>query len=688
MADIMRDKNELKALQQQLSTEITKREQSEKEIARIRRLLNQKTKHASTQNTAGEYTVDDFDPVATRETLEGKARLFETIFNAIPDILGVLDLAHNIIRYNQAGYDFFSTDHGGIAGKKCYHMIGRTTPCGNCAVTESLETGMPARVEKYLENTGVWLDARAYPIFDHQGNVVKVVEHLRDISEMKTTVSALRESEDKYRGLVDNANDAIFILQDDRIKFPNPKARQMARELNFKTDQTHFSEYIHPDDREKVAKLHQQRISGKNVPPSYSFKLMKYDGSVIWVELNSARINWDGKPATLNFLRDITRQKKLEAQFHEAQRLDSLGTLGGGIAHDFNNLLMGIQGNLSLLFLDFTEEHEHYDKLKRIEQCVASGSHLTKQLLGFARGGKYMVRPTNLNEVVQKSTYMFGRTKKDIKIHGNYQKDIWTAEVDKGQIDQVLMNLLLNAAQAMETNGDIYLKTDNFIVDETLAREHDLKPGKYVKISVADTGPGIAPKNISRIFEPFFSTKEIGMGTGLGLASSFGIIKNHYGAIKVHSQNGNGAVFEIFIPASEKTPVEQEEVSDTMLTGTETILLVDDEEFILDVGRLMLEGLGYKILTADCGRAALNIFTNKKNKIDLIILDMIMPDMGGSEVFRRVKEMDDSISVLLSSGYNVDYQASALLEQGCNGFLQKPFNMKKLSHEVRRILDC
>ena len=244
---------------------------------------------------------------------------------------------------------------------------------------------------------------------------------------------------------------------------------------------------------------------------------------------------------------------------------------------------------------------------------MESGSRLTKQLLGFARGGKYVVKPMDMNKIVQSSAEMFGRTRKAITIHGDYETDLWTVVVDGNQIEQVLVNLFLNAWQAMQQGGDLYITSKNVLLDKTFVQPHEVPPGRYVKISVKDDGIGMDQSVQRRIFEPFFTTHEPGRGTGLGLASAFGIIKNHHGIITVSSRLRKGSTFCIYLPASDKKPEDEKVHQEVIESGSETILLVDDEDYIVDVGKMMLQSLGYTILTANCGQAALDIFMETKN---------------------------------------------------------------------------
>jgi len=523
-------------------------------------------------------------------------------------------------------------------------------------------------------------------LYDEEGRFSGSIGILTDITYRIKAVKALRLSEEKYRLLVENANDAIFILQEGRIKFANQMANQMGNDLGVDLDRVRFTNYIHPDDRELVLDRHSRRIKGEKLPDTYAFRLIGQDDQVMWVELNAVLINWKGKPATLSFLRDITLQRKLEKQLQLSQKMEAIGTLAGGVAHDFNNLLMGIQGRTSLMLLETDPIHLHFQHLKEIESYVIRATKLTNQLLGFARGGKYEVKPTDMNNLIEKSARMFGRTKKEITIHKKYHDQIWTVEVDRSQIDQVLLNIFVNAWQAMPAGGDLYIQTNNELLDENFAGAYGVRPGKYVGISITDSGIGMDENTLKRVFDPFFSTKEKERGTGLGLASAYGIIKSHDGIIMAESAVGQGTTFHIYLPASEKPVIDELRDDQNMLLGTETILLVDDEEMIIDVGTQELKKMGYEVLTARHGKEAIEVYQQNRQKVAVVILDLIMPEMGGGETYDRLKEVDPQAKVLLSSGYSLDGQATEILKRGCDGFIQKPFSMEDLSRKLRQII--
>jgi len=395
-------------------------------------------------------------------------------------------------------------------------------------------------------------------------------------------------------------------------------------------------------------------------------------------------IDWKGCLSTLNFIRDISEQKRFEEQLVSAERLRSIGTLAGGVAHDFNNILMGIQGNVSLLLQDLAPASPLRQRLEDIEHGVESGAELAARILGFAQGGKYIPTPTDLNGLVRVSLEMFSRTRKEIRVHTTFAADPATVEIDRSQIEQVLLNLFVNACQAMPADGDLFVETGTVLLSEEEAAAAGLKPGSYVQISVRDTGCGMDAAVQERIFEPFFTTKDRGRGTGLGLASAYGIVRHHKGAIGVESAPGLGATFTITIPVSGKpvvaptpTPTPRDDAP-----GAGTVLLVDDEPMILTVGAGMLRRLGYAALTAESGEQAIELLRADPGRVDAVVLDMVMGGVSGGETFDRLREIAPGIPVLLSSGYTIDSEAREILARGCDDFIQKPYDLPALSRKL------
>lgn len=384
--------------------------------------------------------------------------------------------------------------------------------------------------------------------------------------------------------------------------------------------------------------------------------------------------------------RDITETKNLQEQLLQSQKMEAIGTLAGGIAHDFNNLLMGIQGRTSIMLVDIDADHPHVENLKGIEEHVRSASNLTRQLLGFARGGKYDVKPLDLGAVIREKNRMFGRMQKGIVIQEKLQPDLWAVEADRSQIEQVLLNIYVNAWQAMPGSGTLYIQAANVHLDSRAVAAYRLSPGRYVKISVTDTGIGMDAATRRRIFEPFFTTKAMGRGTGLGLASAYGIVKTHGGFITVASIEGKGTTVDINLPATDKQAAADIGTPRPLHKGAGTVLLVDDEEMVVAVGSQMLQRLGYDVLAAAGGREALQICKRHHARITLVILDLIMPDLGGAETCTLLKAVHPALKVLLSSGYSFNGNSSDIAKNGCDGFIQKPFDLNALSQKIYDVL--
>jgi PAS domain S-box-containing protein len=498
------------------------------------------------------------------------------------------------------------------------------------------------------------------------------------------------ESEERFRSLSENAPDIIYTL-DVRGAFTyiNPAWSRILGHDHEEVIGRYFIDFVRKEDVNSFIKLYKQIRDEKRTLKNQIGIILHKDGSERFFNMSGApNFDHEGNVAgAVGIFKDITESKKLESQFHQAQKMEAVGTLAGGIAHDFNNLLMGIQGYASLMLFDTGPNHPHYEKLKRIEDQVKSAADLTRQLLGFARGGRYETRSTDLNELIERTTSMFERTKKEISIDRRYGENLWPVEVDRGQIEQVLLNVYVNAWQAMPGGGKIFVETTNVELDGNVVKPYGVREGRYVSLSVKDTGVGMEARTQERIFEPFFTTKEMSRGTGLGLASAYGIIKNHQGIITVDSEVGEGTTFTIYLPVSEQRVESEEKVVGKTVRGKETILLVDDEETVLEVTVKLLEVLGYRVLVARTGHEAVEMYRFLRNEIDLVILDMIMPGMGGEATFDILKFISPKVKVILSSGYSIEGDSEKMLERGCHGFVQKPYNLEALSKKVREVLD-
>ncbi|MGV8080090.1 MAG: PAS domain S-box protein [Syntrophales bacterium] len=534
----------------------------------------------------------------------------------------------------------------------------------------------------------IWVSGNVRCVRDEGGRILYYEGVITDVSERKEMERALMNSEEEYRLLVENALDAVFVVQDGTMKFANRVAEDVLGYTRDEIADLPFTVFIHPDDRGLVFERYQKRLRKEEVPPLYEFRAVNREGRELSVQINSIPVMWKGKPGALCFVRDISTRKELEKRLLQAQKMEAIGTLAGGIAHDFNNLLMGIQGYASLLLQELGEGNPLRERVRGIEAQVKNGADLARQLLGFARGGKYQVSPTDINDIIGKTSSLFGRTRREITIHTNLQKGLWAANLDRSQIEQVLLNLYVNASQAMPAGGSLYLHTCNIVFEREEAQSLGLPAGRYVRIGVTDMGVGMDDKTKARIFEPFFTTKEMGRGTGLGLATVYGIVTGHGGAIQVYSDKGQGTTFHIFFPTTEEQAIKESErvMAEEMKKGSGTILIVDDEEVVATVAGEMLEHLGYRVIVAKSGKEALEVFTARRDEIDLVLLDMIMPKMSGGETFDQLKAMDPGVRVILSSGYSIDGEARQILNRGCRGFINKPYSLQMLSEKMREAL--
>lgn len=427
-----------------------------------------------------------------------------------------------------------------------------------------------------------------------------------------------------------------------------------------------------------------ERVLADGVPiEGYETQRLTRDGRFLDVSVSASRFyDHEGNPAgVLSILRDISEKKRVEREMQRVDRLKSLGTLAGGIAHDFNNLLMVIQGNVSML-LTGAHSSEEQARLASIEEQIQSGANLTRQLLGYARKGRYEVSVADLNDAVRRTAETFRMTRKDIVVAYDLDPGLAPIEADFYQIEQVLMNLYVNAADAMPDGGDLRIRTRNVTIPP--GAEAGERPG--VELVVEDTGLGMSEATMKQIFDPFFTTKDMGRGTGLGLASVYGIVDAHGGSIDVASTEGQGTTFTVTLPASARQPPALAPETRPIATGEGTILLVDDEPRVLEVGAQMLKRLGYHVISAGSGAEALKLYAARGDDVDLVMLDMVMPGMSGSQVFDGLKALNPDVDVLLSTGYSLDERNAEGLTEGCRGYVLKPYSLSELSVKIREIL--
>jgi len=530
------------------------------------------------------------------------------------------------------------------------------------------------------------------------------------LADKKAFAARLEASEKQYEYMVNNSPDLIFTLDENRcFSFVN---QQFERVLGFSKQVLigmPFEDLLHEDDRGRVeelsgnACLDRGRSGGAQMNLRFkkaNAQVSQYDpySALAFMELKASAITLPGEDpgqgaqGVYAVGRDVTERLRLEAQLRQAQKMEAIGTLAGGIAHDFNNILMGIQGYTSLVKIGFDRGSDVHKRLSSIDEYVYSGAEMARQLLGFSQKSCQETCCMNLNYLLKMSAKMFGRTKKDITINQYLEKKLWSTVVDEGQLKQVLMNLFVNAWQAMPNGGRITIRSENVEIEDRQTHEMGVdRPGDYVRISVADTGMGMDKATMARIFDPFFTTKERGKGTGLGLATAYGIINSHKGSFQVESRPGQGSVFMFYLPATDtrsgKSVSPRSKVREgKLIVGKGRVLLVDDEKGVIDVCMEMLETLGYEVVVAQSGFEAITAIKNDPS-IELILLDMVMPEMNGLETYREIRKISPDVRVLVCSGYSKEDEIRQMIDKGCADYIFKPFDVAMLSEKLQRVFN-
>jgi two-component system cell cycle sensor histidine kinase/response regulator CckA len=616
--------------------------------------------------------------------------LFRCLVDNMLDAAVIVDCSGTVLFSNMAGAALVGRDDPrsvvGSSIKDFIHPDSLSDAFNHLVLVSKGKGGFPFEYQIIAKDgTPKWVEALGDKVM-FGGHTADLIT-LRDVTRRKAAEQSLSESEERYRQFFeDNISGAYIAKADGQIVTCNSAFIKM---LGFSSIEEALDTnagviYHESQPREKILEL----IKKEKKLVNYESIMRRIDGDPINIIENMTGV-FDADDNLIEikgFLIDITQRKKLEEQLQQAQKMEAIGTLAGGIAHDFNNLLMSIQGYVSLMLLGTYPSHPFHIWLNNIEDRIQSGAKLTSQLLGYARKGRYEVKPLSLNKIIRETTEAFGRVKRDIRIEVTLQDELPGIRADKVQVEQILLNLFVNAADAMPAGGLLTVATT--VVSEKNMQGGVYKPraGHYVKMTVTDTGAGMDKQTQSRIFEPFFTTKEMGRGTGLGLASVYGIVKAHGGYIDVASKKAAGTQFTVYFPATRQKFSKTVKITNKRPKKIGTILLVDDEEDILQIGAKVLQKFDYKVLEAKNGPEAIEVYAENIDNIDLIILDLVMPDMNGSEVYDRLKDINPDVRVLLCSGYSIEGRAKEIIDRGCDDFIQKPFTYKKLTEKLDEIL--
>lgn len=617
---------------------------------------------------------------------------YRQILNLAPAVIYVKD--------DQGRYTFVNRHFELLSGLSADQVLGRTDDelfpkevADNAYRNDRkvIDNGVPLEIEEFGPVNGemhTFLSAK-FPLYDENDRITAICGISTDINARKKIERSLKESEERFRVALEANPDPVLLCDSQqRVAYFNPAFTRVFGWTRNECEGQPMDQFMPEASRHELSVLSETLFNQKTLPITET-RLLTKDNRQLWVEITGAVYgDEDGQPAgSILNIRDISEQKQLQRQIQRTRRLESLNKLAGGIAHNFNNLLMSIQFSAELIRLDNTPTPSITDNLSNIFKCINSGSELTQQLLGMARSGKYAPRPLDINENILNCLKEFSRDASDININWNLEKRVWQIEADRAQIQIVLTSLFNRAGQAMPRGGSLFINSENIDLHETASALQNLAPGRFVKISVTDTGRPLDHYTQEHIFDPFYTDLSMTDGKGLGLASAYGITRNHGGNITFESIQGKGTTFHVYLPAIQ-TP-KPVEVGKTIprKRKSQTVLLVDDEKLVAQTGAAMLGKMGFEVLVACNADAALETFAAHREKVELVLLDMVMPGASGEEIFRELKAIDPHVKIILCSGYSIHGEASRIMAQGCDGFLQKPFSLEKLSNKIHEIVD-
>lgn len=651
-----------------------------------------------------ELARDITDEIRVKKSLLESEEQKKAILDGSVDRIRLVDRDMKIVWANRTTILEANMPAESLVGAQCFKIfVGRDIPCPGCPTLLALQSGktehaiMHHTQSRDVEGDSFW-DSYAVPIKDGRGNVSQVIQLVRNITEHKRTETAKRESENKYRALFENSIDAIYITKKGgEFIDANPSFLKLfgySQEEITTISATDF--YADHNDRSRFKK----EIEKGGSVTGFPVKLVKKDGKEIDCII-TASVRKDDSGTVIGYqgvIRDITEKKKaeeereqLEAQLLHAQKMEAIGTLAGGIAHDFNNILQAISGYSQILLIGKEKSNPDYSRLKVIEKSAIRASKLTSQLLIFSRKAPANPRPLDINQELVQVVEMLRQTiPKMINIELQLGENIKIINADKTQIEQVIMNLAINARDAMPEGGNLIFHTSNVTINEGYMKSHlGAVPGSYVLLTVSDTGCGMDKDSVEHIFEPFYTTKDRGKGTGLGLAMVYGIVKSHNGYIMCYSEKGKGTIFKAYFPVaeSETNDLQDEEKIIDMGFGSETVLIVDDEENLRSIGKEMVTKFGYKAFTASSGEAALRTYRKRKDEIDLIIMDLIMPGIGGKKCLQKILKINPNAKIIIASGYSDDEHTREIFRLGAKGFLRKPYDISQMLKVVRSALN-
>jgi len=636
----------------------------------------------------------------TEEDLQFSEERFSAFMENLPAAVFIKDVESRYLYVNRFYEDIFGTREEFVGKIPLDVFPEKTARSMVLDDQEVLFRGYSLREETVPDKSGAERIYQTHKFLMNRKDGSKLIGGFAlDITEGRRANEALEKSEATLERVFQVLPVGLGLVQERVSQWHN---NAMTEILGYRSEELRGKNgrVLYPDEEEfrRIGEaINEARLNRETA--EVETRWVRKDGSIADCLVRYTLLDPEKKAsAMLVMAEDISFQKRaeeerkrLEAQLQQAQKMEAVGTLAGGVAHDFNNLLQAILGYTQILLMDMEGSDAETSNLKQIEKSAQRASELTQQLLTFSRKVESKLRPVDLNQEVSQVRKFLERTIPrmiDIEVH--LQEGLWTVNGDAAQIEQIMINLGVNARDAMPEGGTLVFETENRVLDAEYCYTHlGTRPGRYVLLSISDTGMGMDGTTVEHIFEPFFTTKDVGKGTGLGLAMVYGIVKNHDGYIMCYSESGKGTTFKIYFPAQETGNVTAEEdpEAEDLKGGSETILLVDDEESLRDLGKDLLERFGYTIITATDGERAVETWKEKGADIALVILDLVMPRMGGKQCLEVLLGMDPGLKVIIASGFTVDGRTKEVVDAGARGFIRKPYELRQMLKEIRKVLD-
>ncbi|MDD5141058.1 MAG: PAS domain S-box protein [Verrucomicrobiales bacterium] len=661
-------------------------------------------------STPGAFTVRDLEMLQTLASQSGGAlervraedqlrqtqERFHDLFDNSPDAIFVEKPDGTVLDVNLAACVLHGMTREQMIGKNSLEDL--LPPASREAARRDFQKLTEGKLT-WTEGESLTADGRVIPVevrasrieYDDQPALLL---HVRDITQRRSAETALQSSEMLFRSVWENSVDGMRLTDENGVIIAVNDAfcKLFGMEASLMEGQPFTVVYAELENRPEMISSHRDQFLTRTTDQKSERQYVLHNGQTVTMEITHSFVEVHGRTLLmLSLFRDVTLQRRLEEQLRQSQKMEAIGQLAGGIAHDFNNILTVIHGHASLLEMSDLNKNGARSA-QQILQAAERAAALTRQLLAFSRRQLIQPKRLDMNLTVGNMTEMLGRLLgEDVELQLNYSPSPATVEADSGMMEQVLLNLAVNARDAMPRGGHLAIRIAVVDIDQAHVQRHpEARTGRFVCVSKSDTGCGIPPENIPRIFEPFFTTKEIGKGTGLGLATVYGIVKQHQGWIEVESTLGKGTTFRVYLPFLGSTPVDAEKPTTqiTIRGGSETILLVEDEPPVRELVASVLQKYGYKILQAGSGHEAVGVWHKHKDKINLLLTDLVMPgNMNGHELAEKLQAGQPALKVIFTSGYSADIVGKNFKLDASLNFLQKPYHPNTLAQTVRRCLD-